>query len=427
MPWWNPRRASLVLTFSLVALRPTLHTWVLSWHQVKRVATAARAAPTRAGPGPLRHLVEAQPELRGTKVGGEDAPVVFLLAPPSEHLTSYISEDRSVKASKHRSVKEDRLYEDVDGKNEPDEEEDAPGNWKSWNFQFSKREPFMLKADWHSVPGWGATFDIFVPRKNKVLPVRQAPPRVLAFLEAFRTVNEELWLEMTESLKVLRDQKPDDIPRTRLLDLLIEDFEERGFFGAIEAQAPRITLQGQRRLRLRAWTDEAWEQEVFMSAGHIYLSSPFLFEHQVTYREDPTVALMCRFGFLDEEQALWVNHLRGRDMFEVVELLTRHLQDAVEAGTLRLPSLEEAMKREPWQGEEAATFVADLCELPQYAETAMRNFSLIGLRDLRKQGFLSKGLSRAGICDWQHQKRIATELISLEQSLSAEMLETQRK
>lgn len=43
----------------------------------------------------------------------------------------------------------DRLYEDVDGKNEPDEEEDAPGNWKSWNFQFSKREPFMLKADWY--------------------------------------------------------------------------------------------------------------------------------------------------------------------------------------------------------------------------------------------------------------------------------------
>ncbi|CAK8996286.1 unnamed protein product [Durusdinium trenchii] len=335
MPWWNPRRASLVLTFSLVALRPTLHTWVLSWHQVKRVATAARAAPTRAGPGPLRHLVEAQPELRGTKVGGEDAPVVFLLAPPSEHLTSYISEDPEGPFL-GTSEWPDRLYEDVDGKNEPDEEEDAPGNWKSWNFQFSKREPFMLKADWHSVPGWGATFDIFVPRKNKVLPVRQAPPRVLAFLEAFRTVNEELWLEMTESLKVLRDQKPDDIPRTRLLDLLIEDFEERGFFGAIEAQAGPgrrkemhwhkdgatgllhmgITLQGQRRLRLRAWTDEAWEQEVFMSAGHIYLSSPFLFEHQVTYREDPTVALMCRFGFLDEEQALWVNHLRGRDMFE---------------------------------------------------------------------------------------------------------------
>lgn len=25
---------------------------------------------------------------------------------------------------------------------------------------------------------------------------------------------------------------------------------------------------------------------------------------------------MCRFGFLDEEDSLWVNHLRGRDMLE---------------------------------------------------------------------------------------------------------------
>ena len=37
-------------------------------------------------PSVLRHLVAAQPELRGTKVGGEDAPLVFLLAPDSEHL-----------------------------------------------------------------------------------------------------------------------------------------------------------------------------------------------------------------------------------------------------------------------------------------------------------------------------------------------------
>eukprot|EP00435_Cladocopium_sp_Y103_P038155 s1821_g10.t1 len=83
------------------------------------------------------------------------------------------------------------------------------------------------------------------------------------------------------------------------------------------------------------------------------------------------------------------------------------------------------MKREPWQGEEAAIFIADLCELPQYAATAQRNFSLIGLRDLKKQGFLSKGLSRAGICDFQHQKRIEGELRSLEQSMSPELLEGQ--
>ena len=83
------------------------------------------------------------------------------------------------------------------------------------------------------------------------------------------------------------------------------------------------------------------------------------------------------------------------------------------------------MKREPWQGEEAATFIADLCELPQYAATAHRNFSLGGLRELKKQGFLSKGLSRAGICDWQHQKRIETELKSLEQSMGEELMEGQ--
>lgn len=46
---------------------------------------------------------------------------------------------------------------------------------------------------------------------------------------------------------------------------------------------------------------------------------------------------MCRFGFLDESDALWVNHLRGRDMLEVAELFSRELQQA----SLRLPSLEE--------------------------------------------------------------------------------------
>eukprot|EP00438_Fugacium_kawagutii_P006568 Skav231721 [mRNA] locus=scaffold2515:122264:123983:- [translate_table: standard] len=85
--------------------------------------------------------------------------------------------------------------------------------------------------------------------------------------------------------------------RSRLLRMLIEDFEERGFFGAIEAQAPdaakrcigtaterrvcctwgalarravgspQITLSGKRRLRLRAWTEEEWTQELSMTAG----------------------------------------------------------------------------------------------------------------------------------------------------------------
>lgn len=93
------------------------------------------------------------------------------------------------------------------------------------------------------------------------------------------------------------------------------------------------------------------------------------------------------------------------------------------------------MKREPWQGNEAAVFVAELCELlltvnrgfgfrlrPEYAATAQRNFSLVGLRELKQQGFLSKGLSRAGICDFQHQKRIEKELLGLEQAAGGRRL-----
>eukprot|EP00439_Symbiodinium_sp_Y106_P056214 s148_g7.t2 len=78
-------------------------------------------------------------------------------------------------------------------------------------------------------------------------------------------------------------------------------------------------------------------------------------------------------------------------------------------------------QKEGWQGDEAATFVAELCELPQYAATANRNFSLSSLRQLKRQGFLSKGLSRAGICDWQHQKRIDAELGDLEKALPTGM------
>ena len=226
----------------------------------------------------LQHFIADSPLLRGTKVGGDDAPTVFLVAPPSEQLTKYVLEDP---AGPFKGTLEwpERLFDDVDGKNEPDVADHAPGSWKKWSFQFSKREPFMLKADWHSVHDWGQEFDIFVPRKNAVVPVPQAPPRVLALIEAFRKVNSVCWQQITSGLQELQEQKPDDIlrqdlflacwahlvqlqwvgtaqgltrlvytgcckssihpksNRCRLLKMLIEEFQERGFFGAIEAQA----------------------------------------------------------------------------------------------------------------------------------------------------------------------------------------------
>ena len=55
-----------------------------------------------------------------------------------------------------------RLYDDVDGKNEPDDEDwvGEAANWKRWDLQFSKREPFMLKADWRLGMPWN-TLDVW--------------------------------------------------------------------------------------------------------------------------------------------------------------------------------------------------------------------------------------------------------------------------
>ena len=167
----------------------------------------------------LKHLLADSPLLRGTKVGGDDAPTVFLVAPPSEELTKYVLEDPRGPFSRTLEWP-DRLFDEVDGKNEPDTADHAPGSWKKWSFQFSKREPFLLKADWHSVHGWGNKFDIFVPRKNAVVPVRQAPPRVLALIEAFRNVNDACWQEISAGLQELLEQKPDDILRPGKNDLV---------------------------------------------------------------------------------------------------------------------------------------------------------------------------------------------------------------
>ena len=42
----------------------------------------------------------------------------------------------------------------------------------------------------------------------------------MAFLEAFRRVNEECWQEILAQLKVMLAQKPDDLPRRSLVKFL---------------------------------------------------------------------------------------------------------------------------------------------------------------------------------------------------------------
>ncbi|CAE8720019.1 unnamed protein product, partial [Polarella glacialis] len=81
------------------------------------------------------------------------------------------------------------------------------------------------------------------------------------------------------------------------------------------------------------------------------------------------------------------------------------------------------MATQNWQAEEAATFISELCELPQYALTFQRNLSIRSLLDLRSRGALTKGLCRAGIFDLGHQRRINAELGSLEAGMPPEVLD----
>eukprot|EP00931_Biecheleriopsis_adriatica_P086186 TRINITY_DN6089_c0_g1_i1.p1 TRINITY_DN6089_c0_g1~~TRINITY_DN6089_c0_g1_i1.p1 ORF type:complete len:205 (-),score=37.90 TRINITY_DN6089_c0_g1_i1:91-705(-) len=84
-----------------------------------------------------------------------------------------------------------------------------------------------------------------------------------------------------------------------------------------------------------------------------------------------------------------------------------------------------------WQGEEAAAFVSERCDLPQYAATTERNscsnkmgaMLVSHCQGQQVQKLLSKGLSRAGICELPHQSRIGKELCDLEAGLPPELLD----
>jgi len=198
---------------------------------------------------------------------------------------------------------------------------------------------------------------------------------LLAFLEAFREANEACWAAVVARLKKLKDAEDGKTnpERLRLLSLMLEEFRERGHFAAVEVQAGPafrrksmqwhkdgatgllhmgITLGGCRSLKFRARGGDEWRsEEVKMSPGHIYISSPFLYDHSVSYDTSsngggPILALMCRFGFLAEEDAHWVNHLRSQHMLEITELIANCLKEAADDRKLRLPTMTEIRRME---------------------------------------------------------------------------------
>merc|ERR1719272_2769809 len=69
-----------------------------------------------------------------------------------------------------------------------------------------------------------------------------------------------------------------------------------------------------------------------------------------------------------------------------------------------------------WDGASVAMFISAYCDLPQYASTAEKNLTGSQLHKLLVDGSLCKGLTRVGICDFDHQRRISVELLRLRRS-----------
>lgn len=80
-----------------------------------------------------------------------------------------------------------------------------------------------------------------------------------------------------------------------------------------------------------------------------------------------------------------------------------------------------------WSGSEVAFFISTFCELPQYATAIGQNITGPALERLYASKMLAKGLSRAGVCDFEHQRIIAKAVKKLDRStpddLTGELIE----
>eukprot|EP00421_Protoceratium_reticulatum_P071132 CAMPEP_0168423714 /NCGR_PEP_ID=MMETSP0228-20121227/34450_1 /TAXON_ID=133427 /ORGANISM="Protoceratium reticulatum, Strain CCCM 535 (=CCMP 1889)" /LENGTH=334 /DNA_ID=CAMNT_0008437683 /DNA_START=55 /DNA_END=1056 /DNA_ORIENTATION=+ len=320
----------------------------------------------RRGPT-FRHHDPAHPVIHGTTLlGARGLSSVFVEASIDEDLTRYLRESS------------------------PDP---GPGSGgpSLWGLAAEGDEP-VLKADWHAVPRLGAEANIFVPRASRLGPMRRAPLRIRAFIEAFREANAACWQTLAAALSELSESEGSGDGLRRLARIFRGALLGREHFGAVEAQVwdggrlrlrshadgatsllhLAVTLGGHRRLRVGRYPEAAsgesrqqgavwyggdvWEQargaanlwDVELGPGSAYLASPFCFEHGVLCHggSDPVVALQCRFALLSKEDAAHVNQLRDRDMEQIATAVTQELAAAAGRGELRLPSHTEVLVTE---------------------------------------------------------------------------------
>lgn len=294
------------------------------------LAREPRCVPSKAPLVLFSHRSPEQPVLFGRWFGKERAPVV-LLQSFSDQLAEYLRRDpEGPFAEMRREPPVFPLPKD--------------SIWKKWGFDEDNKEQ-LLKADWHSVPHLAKNSGLFVPRLAKWGNCMRGPPRIVAFMMAFRAVNRPVWSAITEALTGLRRTREEESKeyreegRGKLLGTFIECFKNSRHFGVVEAQVGNvrkpwrqpshkdgatsllhlgITLGGRRTLRVglfpnstsegnasrvvadgegrdpdpmagenNVWDEELWSgrylKEEEMSLGCVYLSSPFCFEHAVQY------------------------------------------------------------------------------------------------------------------------------------------------
>jgi len=69
---------------------------------------------------------------------------------------------------------------------------------------------------------------------------------------------------------------------------------------------------------------------------------------------------------------------------------------------------------ETWNAREVAFYISTFCDLPQYDAALSKNLNGPALKELYKANLLTKGLARAGVCDFGHQKLIVAAVGRLE-------------
>eukprot|EP00929_Paragymnodinium_shiwhaense_P113585 TRINITY_DN81870_c0_g1_i1.p1 TRINITY_DN81870_c0_g1~~TRINITY_DN81870_c0_g1_i1.p1 ORF type:complete len:492 (+),score=84.71 TRINITY_DN81870_c0_g1_i1:87-1562(+) len=338
----------------------------------------------------FRHYAPEQPSFFGIQLPqGRAASTLSVVT--DEDVTRYLRDDPE---GPFRDVRQDLLA---------NRGSELSEHWRAWGFEVDDSEP-LLKANWHGVHAWGDPAPVYGPRSNTVVPHMQAPPRIVAFLDAFRGLNEGVWQNVREKLLELKTSdgqggRPGHPGLHDCIDAVLHSLQADGHFASLEAQVwgggdltmkshldggtglmhLAITLGGERLFRMAkfrerhspqpdkqmqagrerrrdetsVWVHGNYEEDhiwdLSLDAGHGYLCSSFCFEHGVKYlsgSDDPVVVLQCRFGFLNETEANFVNGNRNGDMRQVVGAISEALHESIDGGALKMPSLEDVKSSE---------------------------------------------------------------------------------